>query len=575
MMKQKHLGEIEKFLEDNKDIVDVDTIVLYHDYAHRILEKFMQLTVYLWHENLLAKPTWMGAQHLGNLRKWFSEGAIATIEMSGLALLLWACQNTDSPTDKYDEDLGKITVLMSAHMIAGVFMDTRNELFSSVDEMGQHVQPKFNRPEKEPPRWMWEAVPRLAGANEIDFTRDVVSSVCMNPKSKYGCSLLTKKNKRIRITGGSNSPGSSPGAMSDARTRPLSVRESTMLKQRCIVVRFMNQLFRNNMNLARNQARKQLYRDFYFVVRNIQAMRRKNVNFKARGFWIEWHGAQDIRTDVYPSDLNMAEKWDIPEAKTENTTIANEFNKEAFDGLLVKFPSMKCTVHYICTVRSPAGHSSLKNQYDTEVRANGGRDLQKKCEIPISFYSMAQNFLQTLYHKHDEDVILPLLRTSKYSLRTLHIIALGIRGATADACGVACSPAEMAAKGSVTTQEIIDMNNRKKVSLMYGAKEGQPPVEGADVHTQESQEISEERLTTMTHRKWLKLKRDNTAGGTSEAHVVLPGEDTTTGGSGTDGSPFTPGSNSDYATPPADGNTRYYNSASGAVRSSSAAGIRG
>jgi len=74
-------------------------------------------------------------------------------------------------------------------------------------------------------------------------------------------------------------------------------------------------------------------------------------------------------------------------------------------------------------------------QYVAEAYKRPGKEIGVPGFKNINFCKTALAFLQQLYHHHSDDPLFSVLRTSKYSLRALHILAFGVRGAMVAAVG--------------------------------------------------------------------------------------------------------------------------------------------
>jgi len=117
---------------------------------------------------------------------------------------------------------------------------------------------------------------------------------------------------------------------------------------------------------------------------------------------------------------------------------------------------------------------------------------------------MALALFGTLYHHHAAEPILPIARTSIYSLRAIHIFALGLRGAAVDATGGTCSPHERAAWLSVTNTEEVSHAHRHYGHLVMGTKITN--IDGSTsttAKTRYARDDIDNRLNTMTYNTWV------------------------------------------------------------------------
>jgi len=119
---------------------------------------------------------------------------------------------------------------------------------------------------------------------------------------------------------------------------------------------------------------------------------------------------------------------------------------------------------------------------------------------------MALKLFQTLYHHHSPDPILPVARSSIYSLRALHIFALGLRRALVDLTGASCSPAERTACLSVTNKQELARAERFKGHLVMGFRVANADGSEKTVNHRRARSDQERRVATMEYKEWVRTR---------------------------------------------------------------------
>jgi len=524
----------EDFLEKNGTIPNVEYFIEEPDFAQLLLKKLMQMTVFLWTENMPNTKLGIDEKPANTLRAYYTNRNIKISDISGLAIMLFSSRNNSQHDTKksFDSELGKSFISMTSQIITDLFQKTRKTKYRSWDRVNKKfVFPEENPMAPEPHTYMTKALVVPREKTEEEFHRVVVENLSKTPGSKYGYEgLLGRSSKKRRVS--NRSLSNSLSAIQHQVSDTVADRDVPDLKARCLVTKFIQQQIRGVMNTARNQSRKHLYTSFFFAVRRIASSTGNS------GYRFEWNNSTgNGRMNSIPTDLQNPQMWVIPEAFTSDTKEADEYNTNALTALMAQFPSMKCKLHYRQTARTPS-HSEdpeLLDEFLELIQNNGGNIPFIERTKEINFYTMALTFLQTLYHTPCTDPALPIMRTSRYSLRAIHIIALGIRAATLSTTGGTCSEAENNAWLSVTASQQLDTNNYSDAFIMMGAVIGGVAAEA----TSETQNLIEQRVTTMRYKHYKTEKAELAAraaevAAEAAAAAVANAKDNEGGGHGDD-----------------------------------------
>lgn len=155
----------------------------------------------------------------------------------------------------------------------------------------------------------------------------------------------------------------------------------------------------------------------------------------------------------------------------EDSAAANSANLRNYNKMRKRFKSMNCIVHYRSTVSPPTSMegAALCEKYEQEViGATGNLFIDRK--LDINFYEMAFDSFKALGILPKDSTIQSFLRTSTYSLRGLHIIALGILGITRSVDEHPSGSPEFSAWRAVSVAEKFGTNDSRS-SIMLGARD--------------------------------------------------------------------------------------------------------
>jgi len=403
MIRQRNEAEVADFIEKNKSIPDVKTMVRYHDLPRKCMSKLMQFTNFFHQANTTTGPTWLLQDDYVLLRRIFTAHTVPFSNVSGLAVYLFA--DTESkPKAAFASPLGRIHIALNAQVSLNIFRETRETLFTTLyyptpGTAPIKIKPKHGRPDKPAPRYMSSELAKLLVPNSIDddlreltSTQHVVHNFIMSSRNTIGSSYLGKRSRNNSTSSGNSSPSDTSLASSDSVSSSLTPNDVSHLRKKTTVIRFHNSQSRDHMNKGRNNGRKYIYRCYLRNSTDIQRYRKirahdaESIHFKDAGVYFEWHNCQDIDPKSIPTDLSNPSAWKIPLAKTSGGDEADAFNKAAFETLHTSFPSMFCTVHWRCVVRPPPSTSPAElAAYNEEARRAPGGVLYEPRSNKISF----------------------------------------------------------------------------------------------------------------------------------------------------------------------------------------------
>jgi len=195
--------------------------------------------------------------------------------------------------------------------------------------------------------------------------------------------------------------------------------------------KWMNSTVRSDLSHIRNKIRGEYYDTAGDVVDQIQTCIERDNNDKASradGLFINWKAAK-AKAGIKPFELSKPGDWEIHLANIDTSDAKKmEYYDTNYQSMLDRFPELTCEVHYRVTVIEPTSNEGEKKKYKKEVQDNGGtRPLTQDRTTIVNFHTLAYNALKNLYWKETQNVKAGILSAS---LRCIHILALGIRGAT-------------------------------------------------------------------------------------------------------------------------------------------------
>jgi len=475
-------------------------------YGTILMRKFMQATIYLWTVNLSTAPVnWIDTAHARVLSKTLETHRCNKYELSGLALLLFTPRKNSFPDQPYETSLGKTFIAMESQAITRLFTDVRRRHFCDpiTKKKPETTSAIFtaDNPQWNAPTYITHALATRYHATEAEHTHIVIRKFSKSPNAGFG--YLPLNTKKVN-TSSYIRAAEAEGIDKDIR---IFAGDEVPMTQRCKMLQYCHQKVKAIMHTVRNDLKQCLYEQFFFVVRMIQANPRGPYGAKTDGYWIEWGGTQDQNLAETPADLLNAENWVIPDAKTDcandaEQTASDKFNRQQIRNLHAQFKSMTVKVHWSKQARSPtmAEDNNLMQQYHNAAKSAPLGYLSHPRVATVSFYTVAMKIWELFLGGKRDDAYADVMRASKYSIRAIHVLALGIRAATLEATGGTGGHADAKAWLSVTTHESIKSNDMIMMALLLGAD----PTGGAlsAEKTLTTRAAIEKRVATMSYSEY-------------------------------------------------------------------------
>jgi len=455
-------------------IDEASTLVYYHDYSMGTMKKMSQFACYLWEKNVQGVKNWVQAEKVSWLDQIFADEELQPTNISGLALFFWAKQNEQSSRTTFNEKIGQLYISLMSHVVVAAFDRNRTELYATwvpalANGLPGRTTPKYGRPVREPPVYMTASFVQRLGYNEYAFTRKIIENACKGARAGGSKSVLRRKRSRDSYNSlvDTNSPGSG-NSNSSTRTvvAQLSAEDEENYSCRFQTTSMAAGLVRHDMNKARNKSKEKTYESFLVHVRKLQ--NRGQAGGNSRVHSLKW---KRFKTNPNYATYKLSEPqdWVVPLATVDpGNTAGIAKNSKDYAQLKLAFPEMHCTVHYERRVEPPADGTPAHAEY-LEERGSAS-DIYYSTSDDISFHDLALDILSTYCIVPQEDFIPAVTMSSEYSLRTIHILGLGIRGAVLSAIhGQRLDPPTQAACWGVTTAELLEVTDFR-APMLYGAK---------------------------------------------------------------------------------------------------------
>jgi len=517
-LKPKNAHTARSFVVKHPHIEDIDTLIYYHNSAQIALQILIHITIHVWEYNLGAKTSWLGEAIKRNLDADFLQYGIDAGHISGLALILFSASGPGMPKDPFAKThLGKVHVFMASRVVLKIFQDTRRNLFGRFDPTispdGDVTRPKHDGILRPPPRYMTEELALLIASSETEFTHRIVENLCINGRAPHGHPILDGPGKGVKRARASDSHvhHHHPSAGDVDSGTELTSRDKEALEHRCAPIKHYKQEYMYQYRTNRNSFHRMGYRLLLCYVRQIQNAILRQDTLSDIGFWIEWGKDQDTDDTAPASELLDPSNWKIEDTKTDDSADSELYNNNLYKKLLEQFTCMKVLVHYRRQVKRPLATPAGKfAEYEKLASKAPNAVLTADFADEVSFYQVALKSLQNLYGHAGRTPLSALLKTSRHSLRALHILAMGIRGTTIFACGKANTESEIAAWRAVTTSENVEPSGTvARVPIMMSAKlkEGNSSGTSDDNPDNQSRNAIDERKLKMSFDAWLVERR--------------------------------------------------------------------
>jgi len=171
---------------------------------------------------------------------------------------------------------------------------------------------------------------------------------------------------------------------------------------------------------------------------------------------------------------------------------------------------MNATLYYPCTVRVPTHGTKAHAKYTDEIEKSTGDNLVRPRYLPVNFHNVAVYFLQQVITlETDENALDAVLSTTTNSLRSILVMAMGIRGIVRAAMGASAHEWENAASYCVTKKKKLEPSNLAISSILMGSYEasGAGEDDGVKPTTRQRDAIRDAKIT-MHIDAWLKGKNN-------------------------------------------------------------------
>jgi len=373
---------------------------------------------------------------------------------------------------------------MVAQVIYSIFSVGRGQLFRHwCPDKKEFIKPLHGRASIDPPLWMlWFFTQQLVG-DEFNFICTVVAKLCRGTKTQFD--FEEKANKRRRRAGSSTGTTAGRTLEQDLNiSRTMTKEDRTALTWRCALIVHFKKHIGKELTLLRNQSRRVLFKKFFFIVKKIQDIKANNIEPATRGYHIRWNRppkpANSPHARPLPGDqFEDYANWNIPIALQVPPKGDEKSNDDRYKEMMLAFPSMNCSAHYRVEPRAPSTvNRNAFARYSKDIK-NHPQGLYLDKKIEINFHNLAVQCLEHLHHDPNIDALPTILALSRHSLRAIHILACGLRGAVAAVTKPLAAPsrvrsagqtdAENAARHAVSARTELDDNDYARASLMLGA----------------------------------------------------------------------------------------------------------
>lgn len=411
-------------------------------------------------------------------------------------------------------DLGQLVITLSAQTIYAVFDETRKSLFARTEKQDdvteKTIPPNYGREVIPPPPFMGVDIFNSAGKDEFGYIRTYVNNLTVSGKNDSieddVKQPATKRRKTIR--GGINPrrPEYYQVKWTGEEWDQLDEQVQKYFTQRYGMIKISNSDLRGLLNDLRNRGREKGFKVLFFFVEMVQENDWGAETAKEHRWWIEWEcdnaiGTLDAETAV---NLEKPFSWIIPRADKGRAG-----NRKAYHDMQEAFKGMNATLYYPCTVRVPTPRTKFHREYTEEVSKIAGDNLVRPRYLLANFHNVALYLLQQVVAlEKDEDPVDAVLGSSIHSLRSIHVMALGIRGLVRSAMGEKTNEWEDAASYCVTTKKKLEPNCLAISSILMGSYEGSGSGEPDSERPTTSQRDSiRDAKISMSAEAWLKSKK--------------------------------------------------------------------
>lgn len=340
--------------------------------------------------------------------------------VSGLALVFFSVRNNEKKTEGYNRRDGAVWTHILRWIFAHMITSGRSEIYKDAP----HVEP-----------------PWLSRFGDASRTLDIVQT-------------RLKKFRSFADVDEDDTPLPSPPAKRRRKADDLSslpyggvdVQQRVLARIKTSVLRFLT--------YNRRCAKLFLFRELLFLVEKIKTIGNAETA-EEKGFY--FHLLDPDPEEIVAENIEGT-RWDIPLAHRDDVQDAVSSADGLNDNLLLelqgRFPSLRVEAHWRKTVQFCANDSRQDHE---DYRRPG---LSLPFSKTISLLSVAQGVLRDFVRKSAAQNV---MRSSRYSLLTVHIFAVGLRGIVADCMNLPLSHTERVAMGSV--RALPRVKNQDFVSL--------------------------------------------------------------------------------------------------------------
>jgi len=462
-----------------------------------IVKELMDFTMGLWAQKTGRNALWMENGAFESFRDHV--GNIPMQELSGLALLFYGPRVRIASSFELTKPIARLYISFVVHCITAIFRTVREKKLQRWDaRSGVYV---FGRDE-DLPRYLSKELVLKYVSNETDFNQKLVGKLFCFPTRPIGVTVAEPDQRRSAVEArGYEGTGATLNAMiGDVKIAEEDIAD--MVRRR-VATECINKTVRQVLNMGRKMARKYLYIRSLFLVRKIAHLRSEGFDPAEEGFYIDWNPVDHWPPGGNRCTIEDMDPWCIPLASTRDDEEGRLYNEKAFQEMEMHFPEMKCTIHFRVNVRAPsaAERPDLSSLYEKELEESGQRFLYTERWSVIDFHIIAAELWKCLMKDGMETPTSQVLQASIYSLRSIHIIALGLRGLVGKSTGRITSKWEDFASAGTSAEEVQSVPNYGGIAMM-GARVFLQ--EGAEFqNTGEMCDVIDAKLTTQSYEFYL------------------------------------------------------------------------
>ncbi len=221
-----------------------------------------------------------------------------------------------------------------------------------------------------------------------------------------------------------------------------------------------------NLTHGRTEARAYLYEHLLFAIQQIESFP-TIASARQAGVEIVFPNASEEESAVCARESIPGSIWDIPFAKTTSVKVSRQRytsesdsgmqqeNKKMLKDLQKKFPNRTVLVKYKRTVTPKIGTVTSPDDV-----------ILWPVQESVSLHAIAAGCLIEAFKCKDVDM---LLSSAPFSLKAIHILAIGLRGLLRQSLGLPLSTIERTALGEVTHKSVRKGENKVTAMMSAGA----------------------------------------------------------------------------------------------------------